>query len=403
MSLNVSSFFRSKMESTNPSSIVLKFTFNGSDISGKVVRYGAVSRDITEVIGSGFVLEIENASQTFNSLMTDKTQFFQEGVFEYGFVTDAGSEDTIQLFGGELVKARFKETEANLSFRDKLIKLKKFKVGTNDNPVSFTNTEVNPADLAWWVVTSYGGLSSIKSTSNPDIDYASWLDWWEVFDDNNTIMQAQFEGEDVVEIINTIQEITDSAIYAEGNNKLYFNRWTGVTSDTLTVTDSVTMRIDMDIEGTHIVNKAKVLIGYDPTSKTWAGEVTRQNTASINSFGVFEKVFDDTSVWHVDSVSAVNLADRFVYRRKEPNMKLQIKTPLVFLDGQIGDEVLVTSEVYSLDQKPVNLFGYRIDTGKGMMTLVADEGFGKGPGRLRGFILDDDYWGLLDQDYNPLL
>jgi len=404
MSTTVTSFFQSQMESTNPSSRLLRFTFNGSDISPHVLSYGTLSRNISESIGNrGYTIEIENTSQLLNSLMTEKAQFLTTGTFDYGFTTDTGSEETLQLFSGDLLKARFREKSVSLFFRDKLLRLKARTVGSDDTPVSFTSTNVNPADLVWWMATSYGNLSLITSTSNPDIDYASWETWKAIFTDNNTVVNARFTGENVVEIIEEAQEITDSVIYAEGDNKLYFTRWTGVSSDVITITDSVTTRIaDITVEGTHITNKARVLIGYNPTSGAWAGEITRQNTTSTNSYGVFEKAYYGKKVWLVDSVSAINLADRIVARRREPNIKAQITTPIIYLNAQVGDEISLTSQVFSFSNKSFALLGYQIDAKNDTMTLIADEGFGK-VGFMKGFILDDATWGLLDQEENPIL
>ena len=392
------------MESTNPSSTLLKFTFNGSDISDRVVSYGTVSRNITETIGNrGYTIEIENASQMMNSLLTDKTQFMQDGTYEYGFTTASSGEDTIQLFSGDLLKARFRDKSVSLFFRDKRLNLKNYTVGTTETPVSFTSSNVNPADLFWWIATSYGGLSAVESTSNPDIDYASWTTWKAIFTNNNMVVNAYFQGETVVEIFDVTQSITDSIIYAEGDNKLYFTRWTGASSDTLTVTDSVTAQIvDLTVEGSQIINKVNVLIEYNPSSAAWAGQVTRQNTTSTNSYGIFEKTYLGKQVWLVDSASAINLADRVVFRKREPNIKAKIVTPLVYVNAQVGDEIALTSQVFSFNNKGLSLLGYTIDMQKKQMTLTADEGFGRA-GFLKGFVLDDAYWSLLDETYNPLL
>jgi hypothetical protein len=393
------------MESTNPSSIVEKFTFASSDISAKVTKYAAISRSAGDVIGSGLTIEAENASQTFNSLETDRAQFFKTGTYDFGYSTESGTNDTIQLFGGELVGAKFKETKVKMSFEDRLSRLKNRKVGSRQSPVSFTNTSVNPADLGWWIVTSYGGLSTVKSTSNTDISYQHWQDWFDIFDDESIAVSANFEGDSVIEILENIQKLTDSTIYAEGDNKLYFNRWTGVASDTITITDSfISGPVEQTINGNDILNRVIVQINYTPSSDTWGGQITSQNTESVNSYGLFETVYDNETVWFVDSPSAINQAERVVFRRNQPNATYKFKTPLTFLDGQLGDEILLTTQVYSLSARPFTLQGYKITTGKKTeMTLELDEGFSRAGSRLNGFILDDAYWGLLDEPYNPLL
>lgn len=406
MSLSVSSFFNSKMLSTNPSSFVEKFTFANSDISGFVLEkgYGTIRRKTSDVVGGNTTLKVENASQTFNSLISDKTQFFKEGTYEVGFATESATNETLQLFGGVLTTAKFEDTKVSLSFEDKLSRLKDRFIGTDDDPVSFTNTEVNPADLAWWVVTSYGGMSTVKSTSNPDISYTQWFDWWTIFNDNSIVVNAHYTGEDVPEALQSMQKLLDSVVYAEGDNKLYFNRWTGAGSDTITITNSHLLNkpVTMEIVGTNLTNKVRVLHGFDPTSETWTGNVTFQDSTSVNTYGLHEFVYDDETVWYANSASAFNLAERVAFRKAVPNITLKCTVPLMALNAQLGDEVAVTTQVYSLENRGFNLEGYTISTQKKEITLELDEGFNRSGGRLHGFILDDAYWGLLDQSYNSL-
>lgn len=405
MSLTVTSHFRSKMESTNPSSIVETFTFVSSDISAKVIKYPAISRNAGEVIGGNISIEVENASQTFNNLEIDRTQFFKDGNYNFGFSTESGTNDTIQLFGGQLTSATFKETKAKLTYEDRLSRLKNRRIGSKQSPVSFTNTAVNPADLGWWTVTSYGGLSTVKSTSNTDIDFQSWQDWFDGFDFDNITVMAQFEGENVVSALDSLRVLTDSVIYAEGDNKLYFNRWTGVSSDTIIITDSfISGPVEQKISGNDILNKVTVQVSFNPINDTWDSQLTFQNTDSVNSYGLFEAVYDDESIWYAGNASALNLAERIVFRRSAPNATYKFKTPLAFLDAQLGDQVQLTTQVYSLNLRPFILQGYKIQTGKKTeMTINLDEGFSRGGSRLNGFILDDPYWGLLDQSYNLLI
>ena len=53
-------------------------------------------------------------------------------------------------------------------------------MGTEDAPITFTDSSL-PSDLFWAICVSYGGLSAVESTSNPDIDFAAYQEWAEVF------------------------------------------------------------------------------------------------------------------------------------------------------------------------------------------------------------------------------
>lgn len=403
MSLSITSFFRSKAQATLVNSVIRRFTFNGSDVSARVTEYAELAHDVENFISGDYVLEVENTSQTFNSLYVDKTQFYKEGSFQYGFATEAGSEDVIQLFGGALTKASFKGPTAMLHFQDKLTRLTEKKVGDDQTPVSFTSSNYNPADLAWYLITSYGGLSAVTSTSNPDVDYPTWESWHAGFAGDSIVVQAHYDGQTVAEALQNIAKLTDSSVYDEGDNKVDFARWTAVSTHYLTLTDSHTIGdLSLSITGSELINDVDVPIGYNPSSDTWAGMITKQHTPSVGSYGTHKEVYDDTSVWFVNSSAAVNHAERILFRRREPNLTARAITPLCFIEANIGDVIYLTSRVHSFSQKVMTLTKYSIDVNRNRMVLDLDEGFGRNPGKMTGFILDDPHWGLLDESYNAL-
>lgn len=408
MAISISSHFQYQMEKTNPSSVIVKFTYNNSDISEHVLKYKTIARETSKLISGNFTIDLENASQGFNSYLTDRTQFLKNGKLEYGFATDAGSEDLITLFKGELKKASFSEQKLTLSFQDKLDDMSGYSVGASDAPVEFYTgiytAGINPAELAWTIVTCYGQLSNIKSTSNPDISYSHWAEWSQIFSDNSVMLQSVYTGATITEILKDLEEISDSVIYAENDNKIYFSRWQSGADDSFDITEDTTAgKVSIKINATQIVNEATVLYDYNVDSEQWAGTLTEQNTVSINSFGTFAKEYRSEEIWYVDSVSAINFAQRLVARRKKPNTTCILRTPLTYINAQLGDTINLTSQIYSFDARNFTLLGKQIDIDKGTIKLKLDDGFSSYIGRTQGFLLDDATNGLLDQTYNPLL
>ena len=403
MSLTITSHFRSKMESTNPSSIIRKFTFNNSDLSSKVIQYPTITREVGDITGESLSFDIENASQSFNSLNTNRSQLLKTGIFEYGFSTESGTNDVVQLFGGELTKVNLWEGKGKLLFDNKLTKLKRRRAGSSQTPASYTSSAYNPADIVWWICTSYAGLSTTADSSNPDIDYTSWSAWKTILTNDAVLVHAHFEGDGILNILETVQRLTDSFIYSSGDNKIYFTRWFGASSYTVTLNDSyISGKVDYELYTDSILNKVTVQMSYNTEQSTWAGQVVQVNTVSVGSYGIFEAIYDDTNVWHINSVSAMNLAQRIIYRRGNANAVIKCKTPLRFLDIEFGDDIEFESQVYSISNKILSLKKYGINIETAIMTLEMDEGYGRGGGRWYGFRLDDNYNGLLDQSYNPL-
>lgn len=403
MSIPVTSAFTGKIRTSLVNSIVQKLTINNQDWSTHVVEFPTVHRDYAELSGATYSVDMENATMLFNGQLGAKTMLGKAGKLEFGFQTGATSQDLIQLFGGTLTSINYRGTRVSVTFDDKVAMLADRVIGSSDVPVTWTNTSVNPADLAWWVVTSYGGLSTVASISNPDIDYATWAAWQSALASDSVVVQAQFGGETVLDALKTIADLTDSIIYDEGDNKIDFARWTGAASYSSTITDSY---IIGDLEATittdAMVNRAVVQFGYNPSSDTWTGQVLAQILPSITNYGMFEALYDNSTVWYVNSLSAYKFAERKVFRSSQPNTVMKVTLPLWYLDVVVGDEVEFTTQVYSLQSYAYMVRGGDIDLTKKSMTLTLDEGFGRGAGALRGFTLDDTTWGLLNQTYNAL-
>ena len=405
MTLSVSSLFQSKMEASRVTSIESVFTFNNSEITAFITgAFPVIARDFREVTGVNYVLEVDNLTQTFNDLMTDKTRFHQEGEFKWGFSDGAGSLDLVTFFKGDLTKVNYNERTAKLTFEDRFSRLAEIEVGTEESPVSFVNTDVNPADLVWWLQSSYGNMSNVKSTSNPDVDYPTWLQWWTDFDNDTVIVNAEFKGDRITDILNEIAKLTDSFIYDEGDNKLDYYRWTGTLSVTAQMSHGSTTRpVQLEMTAKEMINRMNVSYGYNPSSDSWGGTISAQDSASVNSYGLSERTLDNSLVWYTNSVHALNMAQRTVSKRGQPNLKGLIPAPLEFLHLTAPDALQFTSQVYSMNDKLFMVQGIDIDIEKKEMRFIVDEGFGRGHGYLEGFILDDDVYGLLDKDYNFLL
>jgi len=405
MSITVTSHFNYQQKATVPKSIVQRFTFNGSDATALVTSFGSFSWHSDGIIGSDMVIEVENASQVFNSVLDNKVNyFFKNGQFDFGYKTEAGGEDVLTIFKGTCEKITLKDTAGFLTFKNLLSNLAKKYVGSSvDSSTAVNYINYNPASMTWSVLVTYGGLSSVASTSNPDINYAAFSSWSAIFADNSILVSAHFTGESVLDVIELVQEITDSSVYAEYGNKLNFARWTNSGSRTALTDAHMGLKpIPMQTTGEFMANVVNVGINYDYATNSWAGRVTAQNTSSIGSFGSFSKNYEGTVIWHTTSATALNLAQRLAYRRSEPNISLDVETPLAFLDSSIGDEFEITTQIYSFSAERFTLKGFEIDIPEKKMLLKFDQGFGRFAGKLNNFVLDDSINGLLDQTYNGL-
>lgn len=422
MSQTLSSSFTAWQASTVNSFAWVDVTLNNSPISSRLTQYPTIARDITDVVGATITIDIENASQSGNAILDDRTQLLKTVAVEYGYskaiycdgtygwadgsgnwLIDGGYFSRVQLFGGKLTSVAYNGNDMSMTFADKFMRLNEKLIGTDKSPVSYINSNVNPADLWWWLVTSYGGLSTVASTTNTDIDYAAWQAWQSGFTGDSIVVRANYKGDKVLDAVDAICKLTDSAAFDKGDGHLTPVRWTGTMSYLITMSDSYFIGAqEATLTTDALVNKANIMLDYDVTSDSWVGQVTDQNSTSVNSYGLTEVNYDDTSVWYVTSLNAVNFAQRVVFRRKNPNLKMRVKTPLAFMQVAVGDNVNLTSKVFSLSGHNFLVRGFEINLNDRTMVFDLDEGFGRGAGTLQGFTLDDVTYGLLDQSYNAL-
>ena len=152
-------------------------------------------------------------------------------------------------------------------------------------------------------------------------------------------------------------------------------------------------------------NRYSVPISFSVQSNAIIGPastVTRDNTASINSYNVIRKQPTSNLIWYVDTAGAANLGDRIVFRRKEPEVALEIKTPLKYMQQQLGDLFYVNIEEIGLTDQPYTLIGNTIDMENNTMTLDLSVGHGIAISNVTVFELDDPDLGTLNNTVSVL-
>ena len=406
-------FFLNEQQSTNPRSIVKQFTFNNSVFSDRVVNFPPVSRAYKDVVSQPFVITLENASQLMNNIIEDRTNFRSEGEIAFGYQYNPSFADFGCVGKGVLINADYSDSTVRLNFKNKMDILSQVFVSTDTTSqkgATFINSNWNPADLTFDILTtnSYGaGLDSTTTTSNTDIDYQSWVDWKNTFGSESIVVQGFFPYQtNYVQALQGIAEITDSAIYVEANNKIYFRRnLVGTNSFSAVVSGSDIISFEAKGDAYDMCNRYTVPVSFSVTSNQIVGPastVTRDNTASINSYDVIRKQPTSNLIWYVDTAGAANLGDRIIFRRKEPEVALSVKTPLKYMQQQLGDLFYVNIDEVGLTDQPYTLIANTIDIEENTMTLDLSVGHGIAISNVRVFELDDPDLGTLNNSVSVL-
>lgn len=379
-----------------------KFTIGTSDYSASVVKWPKFSRSWNDVKFSAAEVSLSNHGGEMDFLLTSPVEMTKECSVELGatYTTGSGTQVTEYqpIFKGSTGRASFGSNGTIVGLR----LINKFKtfgeriIGDRENPVDLTTSNYLPSDIAWTIVTCYGGLSSVKSSSNPDIHYESFQDWSEVFSSDSVFMHAHFDGQKVQQALRKLGRMTDSSIVDEAG-LIVFGRLDTSSTEAYEIAREATLSGTAVIDDTNIVNKQFVNAGYDVDSSEYTITVYDQDTTSTNSYGLREQVEEDKNIWYVNSVSALNLAQRITDVNANPSITYKLKFGVQPAAREVGETIKASHPKLGLSGDVFRIMGYDVDLEKGEYQLSLND-----TQLSTFFTLDHSSLGLLDYSTNPL-
>lgn len=371
MSYNVSSWFVEQAKSENPN-IKRVFTIASSDYSEYVLGWPTINSKWDELKPNNVTLSLANEDQTFNFFKSAKVNVQSQCDVYFGFTHPNSGNELINMFSGKIAEVSFKDASISLRIIDKIQSLSDRIVGTTNSPAVFSGANLLPSDIAWAVCTSYGGLSSVQSTSNPDINWQAFQEWAAVFSADAVYMKASFKGQKVTEALRKVMENTQSAGFM-ADNKLTFARWSSVNTRTITLTSDHIKTLSAKIRADSIINRQWVEFGFHPESGGgfWDFSVSAQNSSSVNSYGIRETVLKDESVWYVNSANALNMAQRSLFVNALPYDQVQLTTTLAACYQQVGETIMAVDPHLNISEG-WRIMGLALNLENGGMTLDID-------------------------------
>lgn len=393
MAYDVSSAFLAEVVKTGPG-VSRKFYVGSDDYSDYVTKWPKIQRKWNDLKPKSISITVANQENDFSGFITNKTRLRDLCSVEMGIEVAVNSYEYVQAFTGTIRNLRFnKGGDMTFSIVDKLKPLSERIVGTDESPQIYSQDLVS--DVAWDLLTTYGGLSSIESTSNPDINYSGFLSWAEIFSNDTVLIGSKFTGQKVTECIRSLGRMSASGIFEE-DGKINFARYSVASVEPFSLEPGAVLSLDMQIADDSIVNKQHVKAAYSITSDYHTVEVFDTSTASVNSFNLREEVEDSDKIWYTTSATAQNFAQRQTSLYAEPYEDYTIKTALPLLGRAIGDTIAITYSQLGVADT-FRLMGYNLDLQKLEFNAEIDAT------QLSAiFTLDDATNGLLDETYNPL-
>lgn len=343
--LDVTSWFVVQLEDRS-SKPVRQFLLGTSDYSDRVLRWPTLKRTANNLQTVKVTVQLDNADGALNHFYSETYKIVQTGYLKAGFAHPDSGTEYATLYTGEAKEVKYKDEKCELRLRDLLHDLGERKVGQSSAPVVFS--EQIPSDIGWTLCTCYGYLSSVQSTSNPDIDYADFQTWAAQFSADTVTIAAYWDGQRVVEALATLCEQTDSAVWIDGAGRLTFRKFIEPDSNDLTITRDHFTDLEIDVETLRLANKAFVEFNYSVSSDYWQNVVVMVDSTSINSFGIHDHLYRNENVWYCGSLHALNYAQRKTTLFGQPPRRFNVETDLYAVRPELGETIRLVDSFFSI-------------------------------------------------------
>jgi len=346
-------------------SVARKLLVGGKDYSHLVTRWPSITRDEKTVSPGNVTVLLDAAGGKLNTFVNSASAIVTSAHLLIG--ADVNSLGLV--YSGIVSGMTIKRGVASLVMKNKLYKLTVREIGTEESPVTFTDSTL-PSDIFWAICTSYGGLSAVQSDSNPDIDYPAFATWANVFSRDSVFMNGEFTGIKCMEALRKLARYTDSTITADFT-KIVPRRFDQTLSAVDSVTDSELADMRVVISDNEVVNKFTTYGAYDTTSRQYGAAVTLVNTASRDVYDSREKTEKDASIWYVSSSACQNLSERRIAYYADVRNTHEYVTGLTQIQRHIGDTVFIQDAQLGISDTPIRITRIKLDMQTGRMTFGA--------------------------------
>lgn len=294
--ISVSSWFTTWM-AKQELYLLRKLTYDDIHESTRWESFGSISRASDSIISGGTNIGVINSAQYWNKFLSDKSNLRKTATLQLaigientiaragiaragitasnlyslkaGSVVSSGiwvprSEEWLDILTGWGDDPEFVDSYVSVAIRDKFAGLFEKRLGSDDSPVDYYSSAYNPADLAWDILVTYGGLDPTASTANTDIDYTAWSTWKTACTAVDLSLSGRLTGETIREAMELIRNLTNSDISVDGSGLVTFlRRAKGAASGTEQSFDTTNAAdFNVKLDSSKIVNYLKVFYDY---------------------------------------------------------------------------------------------------------------------------------------------
>lgn len=364
---------------------VRRFIYDDIIETARVESFGIISRASDSIISGGTAVVLINSDKYWNKFIADRSNVRREAKLQLGIgvlntIARAGiarsgitAANLVSLGAGSVITSgiylagqgewqdvftgwgddpEFIGSRVTLPLRDKFAGLFEKDIGSKESSVKYYSASYNPADLAWAILVTYGGLDSTASVDNTDIDYATWSAWKTACATASISLEAEFKGGSIRDALELIRDLSNSDIYVAGDGKMKFYRFSPAAVpgsayhfDEDRYDNNLRLRLDSE----KIINYVRVYYGYDPSAETWAGNSLAQDTQSQlpppDGYGLCSETIESKVVWHASSASAAAYGERRIVEFAEPLEIMSLRSYMMGMRTDIGDVIRISRDI----------------------------------------------------------
>jgi len=376
MSLEVSSWF---VEQTlrQVGTPVRHFLMGGSDYADWVLRWPTLRAHAGTIDLGTSTIRLANHERTFQFLVDSDMALTTSCEIALGYVHPTSGEERISLYVGQPTNVAFADggTTLRLQLQGKTRQLNDAVLGTDvaSGGVDFTTSDYYPADLAWTLVTSYGGMSTVWSSANPDIHVPGWAAWR----DDNAIrdvrVRGYFTGEKIYEVLDRLAFMDSRVIHFQDGRLRVQEGIAPYDAAPEAFPERLATDLELVLDPGQVLNRYQVEADLDLETSRFQVSYTRVHTASAATFSTKAGRYSGRGLWFADVFDPICLAEDQVLTHARPLPRVRLRAPLAAGPHRtVGDVVTLSNSQLGLSQRPMRIVELGLDLDDARLDFVLE-------------------------------
>lgn len=331
MPLSVSSWFIAEMAAARMTPL-RRFTINGSDYSGQVLRWPTIQARTRGVDLGTLALPLSNLRRDFQFLVSSGGAMTSSCDLSVGLTHPESGTEWLSLFEGQPSALRFSEAggalQLTLQGKTRALALATLGNAQSSGALNYMGSNYLPADLAWQLLTVRGGLSAAQSAGNPDIDYESWSAWRSYDALRDLRVQGWYTGEKLLSSLENIGLMASRGVSFRAGKLRFDDVFAPYSSQLPALDGSLLLDLELLRDGTRIVNTFLAEAAFSVANQNFTSVSCARDAASVTEWGERIGRFSTRETWFETAADAGFLTEDRVRFESQPLLRLRALMPL---------------------------------------------------------------------------